>query len=94
MRLQRFPPSRRESFDPAAPGGRESLPGLGAGSLKTYTLYVHDSRYAVPTLLTIDAADDDRARAHATQHLGGSTHYKSVEVWDDERLVVRLEAGA
>jgi len=62
--------------------------------LKTYTLYVHDGRYAVPSLLTIDARDDDSAREHAQQHLATSSHYRSVEVWDDERLVARLGEGA
>jgi len=59
--------------------------------LKTYTLYVHDGRYTVPTLLTIDARDDDGACAHAEQHLNISVHYRAVEVWDDERLVARVE---
>lgn len=59
--------------------------------MKTYTLYVHDGRYTVPTLLTIDARDDDSACAHARQHLRNSEHYKTVEVWDDERLVARID---
>ena len=62
--------------------------------LKTYTLYVRDGRYTVPTLLTVDAPDDAGARAHAEQHLNVSIHYQAVEVWDDERLVARLEDGA
>jgi hypothetical protein len=63
-------------------------------ALKTYTLYVHDGRYQVPTLLTIDARDDEGARAHAEQHLRTSSHYQAVEVWEDERLVVRIEDQA
>jgi len=39
----------------------------------------------------IDARDDDGACAHAEQHLGVSVHYRAVEVWDDERLVARVE---
>jgi hypothetical protein len=58
--------------------------------LKTYTLYVHDARYTVPTLLTIDARDDESACAHAEHHLAASTHYRAVEIWDDERLVARV----
>jgi len=56
----------------------------------TYTLYVHDGRYAVPTLLTIESRDDDGARAHARRHLESSIHYHSVEIWDDERRVDTL----
>ena len=58
--------------------------------MTTYTLYVHDGRYAVPTLLTIDVRDDDGARAYARQYLGRSPHYSAVEIWDDERKVDEL----
>lgn len=58
--------------------------------MTTYTLYVHDGRYAVPTLLTIDSRDDESARAHARRHLESSAHYHAVEIWDDERKVARL----
>lgn len=59
-------------------------------TLTTYTLYVQDGRYAVPTLLTVDSRDDDGARAFAQRHLQSSDHYRSVEIWDDERQVARL----
>lgn len=58
--------------------------------MTTYTLYVHDGRYAVPTLLTIDSRDDESARARAQRHLESSAHYHAVEIWDDERKVARL----
>ena len=58
--------------------------------MTTYTLYVHDGRYAVPTLLTIDSRDDESARAHALRHLESSPHYSAVEIWDDERKVAQL----
>ncbi len=58
--------------------------------LTTYTLFVHDGRYAVPTLLTIESRDDERARAYAQRHLESSTHYRSVEIWEDERQVGEL----
>jgi len=57
----------------------------------TYTLYVHDSRYAVPTLLTVDLRDDDAVRAYAQQYFQRSPHYRSIEVWDDERQVGELK---
>ena len=58
--------------------------------MTTYTLYVQDGRYAVPTLLTIESRDDESARAHAQRHLDSSDHYRSVEIWDDERKVARI----
>ncbi len=59
--------------------------------LKTYILYIHDGRYAAPTLLTIDARDDDGARADARVRLGGSPHYRAIEVFDEERLVATVD---
>ncbi len=58
--------------------------------MKTYTLYVHDGRYAVPTLLTVEMRDDDSVLSHAEQRLKSSLHYQAVEVWDDDRLVNTL----
>ena len=58
--------------------------------MTTYTLYVHDGRYAVPTLLTIESRDDESARAHAQRHLESSAHYRGVEIWDDDRRVAHL----
>ena len=58
--------------------------------MTTYTLFVHDGRYVVPTLLTIESRDDDGARAYALRHLESSTHYRAVEIWDDERQVAEL----
>lgn len=59
--------------------------------MKTYFLYVHDDRYTVPNLDTIIVRDDERARALAAKRLASSPHYRGVEVWEDERLVVRLD---
>ena len=59
--------------------------------MKTYTLYVHDGRYTVPTLLTVEMGDDERVRAFAEQYLERSPHYRSVEIWDDERQVGELK---
>ena len=58
--------------------------------MTTYTLYVHDGRYAVPTMFTIESRDDESARVHAQRHLESSSHYSSVEIWDDERQVCEL----
>lgn len=62
--------------------------------MATYTLYVNDVRYAVPTLLTVDMRDDEGVRAFAQRYLERSPHYRSVEIWDDERQVDELKPDA
>ncbi|HEX4179198.1 MAG TPA: hypothetical protein VHY32_00255 [Caulobacteraceae bacterium] len=59
--------------------------------MKTYFLYLRDDRYTVPTLDMINARDDDRAITAAVGRLAYSPHYQSVEVWEDDRLVARLD---
>ena len=58
--------------------------------MKPYFLFVEDDRYTVPTLDTINAHDDERAIAHAAKRLAASSHYRAIEIWEDERLVARL----
>ncbi len=58
--------------------------------MTTYTLYIRDGRYVVPTLLTIESRDDETARAYARRHLASSVHYQGVEIWEDERRVDEL----
>ncbi len=58
--------------------------------MTTYTLYVHDGRYAVPTLLTVEMRDDEAVLADAKRRLESSPHYKAVEIWEDERRVGEL----
>ncbi len=57
-----------------------------------YLLYIHDGRYSVPHLESLDAPSDDRALAHARVRLAGSSHYLAIEVWEDDRLVGRTES--
>ena len=59
--------------------------------LKTYTLFIHDDRYSVPSLDAVGAVDDEAAAAVALARLGASHHYHAVEVWDGDRLVAQLE---
>ena len=59
--------------------------------MKTYVLYIHDDRYTVPTLDSIVVNDDDRAREVAGARLASSAHYFLAELWEDDRLVARLE---
>ena len=65
--------------------------------MKTYVLYIHDDRYTVPTLDSITVDDDERAKELAGGRLAASAHYHRAELWEDDRLVARLEkpvAGA
>ncbi len=70
---------------------RLARPARGEWPLSTYTLYVHDVRYAVPTLLTVEASGDERVQAIARQRLQDSAHYRAVEIWEDDRFVAEVK---
>ena len=59
--------------------------------MRTYTLYIEDDRYSVPTLLFTTAVDDDAALRFANDVLA-KPHHRSVEVRDDDVVVFRLAA--
>ena len=54
-----------------------------------YTLYIEDDRYRVPSLLSMELADDSLALAGAAELLAKSDHYQAIEIWDGDRLVAR-----
>jgi len=62
-----------------------------SAAMKTYLLYIHDDRYTVPTMDSITVIDDERAKQLARERLASSAHYHTAELWEDERLVARLE---
>ena len=62
--------------------------------MKTYVLYVHDDRYSVPTLDTITVDGDERARQLAAERLAASPRYFMVELWEEDRLVEKLERSS
>ena len=55
-----------------------------------YLVYIEDSRYSAPQLDCIEAVDDQRALAVARARLDASAHYRSADVWEDDRFVARL----
>jgi len=55
--------------------------------MRTFTCLLTDSRYSVPTLSFILAADADRARALAQRELHASAYHRAYELHDDQRLV-------
>ncbi len=59
--------------------------------MKTYTLYIHDDRYSVPSLDAVTVRDDERAREVGANRLTVSPHYQLIEVWEDERFIDKFE---
>ena len=59
--------------------------------MASYTLFVHDDRYSVPTFYIVSVADEGRALELADEKLRSSPHYLRVEVFDDDRLVGALD---
>jgi hypothetical protein len=59
--------------------------------LKTYTLYIHDDRYSVPSLDAVTVRDDDRAREVGKNRLTVSADYRLIEVWEDDRFIDKFE---
>jgi hypothetical protein len=56
-------------------------------ALRTFTVYIEDDRYSVPTLNVISLRDDVRAREWAEGAMQENPHYRGVEVCEDgERL--------
>jgi hypothetical protein len=53
-------------------------------------LYIQDDRYKTTTLEVVLAPADEAAGELARMCLDSSPHYLAIEVWDDQRLVIRL----
>lgn len=51
--------------------------------MQTFSLFVHDERYSVPTLQFIVVQDEAGARELARRELLASPHHLAVEVRDD-----------
>jgi hypothetical protein len=59
--------------------------------MASYTLFVHDDRYSVPTFYMVSVANDERALELADEKLRSSPHYSRVEVFDGDRLVGAID---
>ena len=59
--------------------------------MKTYTLYIHDDRYSVPSLDAVTVRNDERACEVAQNRLAASAHYRLIEVWEDDRFIDKFE---
>jgi hypothetical protein len=58
--------------------------------MKTYTIFIHDKRYSVPTLLAENFDHDDHAREYAVARLAASRHYTAIEIWDQDIQLCHL----
>ena len=59
--------------------------------MRTFTLYVHDSRYSIPNLVFADAPDVKRARELAETELGRSEEHLAVDVREGEAWLFRVQ---
>ena len=59
--------------------------------MRTFSFYIRDQRYSVPTLQIVTVRDDARARELAQQRLDENEHYLSIEVVEEQTELFRLE---
>jgi hypothetical protein len=59
--------------------------------MRTFTVFIEDSRYSVPTLKVVVAADEERARELAMRELDASRNHLSVEVQESGCPLFRQE---
>lgn len=58
--------------------------------MRTFNLFIEDTRYAVPTLAIVTVTDTQHALELARTRLQDSPHHIAVEVLDGDELVARL----
>jgi hypothetical protein len=54
-------------------------------------MYIRDERYQTPTLEIVTASDDAAAEQIVRERLASSIHYLGAEIWEEERLVAKLD---
>lgn len=57
--------------------------------VRTFSFYIHDTRYSVPTLKLVQALDEGEARLQAMALLDESAHHNAIEVLEDDRPLFR-----
>ncbi len=63
---------------------------MGLRALQTFTFYIVDTRYGVPTIEFVTNIDLTRAREIAVERLTSSVHHTAVAVYDREVLLFRV----
>jgi hypothetical protein len=61
--------------------------------VKTYFFYIEDDRYRLPNLFAFTALDDAQALLAAQSKLAESLHHRSIDIFDEDRLVARIARG-
>jgi len=82
------------SFDPfgrLAAERRFALPLWGDAGMPTFTMFIRDERYAVPTVDLINAANVERAAQIAKDRLVESRHHLAVELCEDDQPLARFD---
>ena len=59
----------------------------------TFTFYIRDDRYRVPSLAIVSAEDEDGVREIAATRLLESRHHTAIDVYEGEDLRFSLTAG-
>ena len=63
--------------------------------MATFTFYIRDERYRVPTLAIVVEESEARARALAAERLSESAHHIAIDVYEGDALRFSLSpAGA
>jgi hypothetical protein len=62
--------------------------------MRTFSYFIHDDRYAVPTLQFAVVPDAERALELAKRQLMASRHHLSIEVHENGRAVFREDRSA
>lgn len=58
--------------------------------MHTYTVYIRDARYSVPSLVFVDVPADTVVADLARRKLAESDHYLAVEVLDGETVLFQI----
>ena len=59
--------------------------------MTTFTLFIWDKRYNIPTVALIDAEDRTAVVAAARKRLEETLHYIAIEIFEDENMLVWLD---
>jgi hypothetical protein len=78
----------------AGPGRDDGARGRD-GELRTFSCFITDDRYAVPTLTFLLVADEKLAREMALRRLMESEHHRQIELLENgEQVFVRSRGDA
>ena len=58
--------------------------------MKSFQFLVTDDRYTVPTLLFVESVSRVAAKALAKRQLESDRHYRAVEVWEGDAMILSL----